>query len=91
MGIKIKVFYPELQNLFGGQESVEVDGRTVGECLNDLIKRYPGAGKLLLDSQGRLLNQVYVYVNAEGVNKAAFTQKVTDKDELLLAVLITGG
>jgi molybdopterin converting factor small subunit len=91
MSIKIKVFYPELQNLFGGEESVDVNGRTVGECLNDLVKRYPAAGKMLFDSRGRLLNQVYVYVNAEGVNKADFTQKVTDKDELLLAVLITGG
>jgi hypothetical protein len=91
MGVKVKVFYPDLKKLIHNQDIVTVAGHTVGECLSDLVKKYPGAEKLIFDKQGRLLKQVYVYVNAEGLNKADFTRTVTERDELILAVLITGG
>ena len=91
MGIIVKLFYPELQNLTGGRETVEVEGRTVGQCLEDLVRQYPGARRLLYDGRGRLLKQVYVYVNAEGLEKADFARPMTERDHLILAVLITGG
>jgi molybdopterin converting factor small subunit len=91
MSINVKIFYPELQNLIGGQDSITVEGKTVGECINDLVKRYPEAQNLLFEKNGQLLKQVYVYVNAEGLNKADFARRVTERDGLILAVLITGG
>jgi hypothetical protein len=91
MGVKIKLFYPELQRLGNNQETVTVEGRTVGECLRDLVRQFSGAQELIFDEQGRLLKQVYVYVNAEGLNKADFARPVTERDELILAVLVTGG
>jgi hypothetical protein len=91
MSIKVKLFYPELQKLAEGHESVRVEGQTVGECLEDLVRQLPQSGKLIFDSRGQLLKQVYVYVNAEGLNKAEFSRAVTERDELILAVLITGG
>jgi hypothetical protein len=91
MGIKVKLFYPALQSLVQGRETLVVQGQTVGECLQDLVRQFPESKKLLFDSRGLLLKQVYVYVNAEGLHKADFARKVTERDELLLAVLITGG
>ncbi|MBN1189214.1 MAG: MoaD/ThiS family protein [Dehalococcoidales bacterium] len=91
MSIRIRLFYRELQSLAGGHDSVTVEGQTVGECLEDLVRRYPGVEKLILDDRGRLLKYVYVYVNAEGLNKAELSRAVTERDELILAVLITGG
>ena len=91
MSTSIRLFYPDLQKLTGNRERINVEGSNVGECLNDLVKRYPESHALLFDKQGRLLKQVYVYVNAEGLNKADFAQKLLPKDELILAVLITGG
>jgi hypothetical protein len=91
VSVKVQIFYPELQQLLNQPDNFNVEGRNVGECLDDLIKRYPGAGKLLFDKQGKLLKQVYIYVNSEGFNKAEFTQSVSDKDQLIIAVLITGG
>jgi hypothetical protein len=91
MNIKINVFYPELKQLIGNRDSIMVTGSTVGECLNDLLQQYPGAARLLFDSPGKLLKQVYVYVNSESMYKADFSRPLTEKDELILAVLITGG
>jgi molybdopterin converting factor small subunit len=89
--VGVNIFYPELRRLIGSQNEVQVDGATVGECLQELVQRYPGADKLLFDQRGRLLKPVYVFVNAESMFKADLTQAVGDKDELILAVLATGG
>jgi molybdopterin converting factor small subunit len=89
--VKVRVFYPALQQAIGGANEVDVEGDTVGQCLDDLVKRYPDAKTLLLDVHGALLKRVYVFVNAESMHKAEFVRTVTDKDELLVAVLATGG
>jgi molybdopterin converting factor small subunit len=91
MSVKVRLFYPALQELLGGVSETEVEGRTVGECLADLCAKRPGIGKLLLDQHGRLLKRVYVFVNTESLQKAEFSKAVTEGDVLILAVLATGG
>jgi hypothetical protein len=91
MAAKIKLFYPALQSLVQDRDVIMVEGQTVGECLKDLVRQVPGAQELIFTERGRLLKQVYVYVNAEGLDKADFARKVMPRDELILAVLITGG
>ena len=39
-----------------GQETVEVDGQTVGACLDDLVRKYPGLKGELYDKKGNLKN-----------------------------------
>ncbi len=90
-GVRVKVFYPDLQRLAGDPDDIRVEGETVGECLGDLVRKYPDAESLLFDSRGRLLKRVYVFVNAEGMYKADLAKPVSSKDELILAVLATGG
>ncbi|OFW57957.1 MAG: hypothetical protein A2133_07685 [Actinobacteria bacterium RBG_16_64_13] len=91
MSVKVRIFYPELRRLVDSPDEVRVSGATVGECLADLAERYPGAGKLLLDARGHLLPQVYVFVNMESMYKADLARAVTAKDELIIAVLASGG
>jgi molybdopterin converting factor small subunit len=88
--VLVRIFYPELSRLVGSNE-VRVEGGTVGECLADLIARWPSAGPLLFDRSGVLQKQVYVFVNQEGMQKADFARPVQEKDVLLLAVLALGG
>jgi molybdopterin converting factor small subunit len=91
MSIKVKIFYPELQRLIGDPASIRLEGKTVGECLQDLMRQFPGSKKLLLNDQGKLLKQVYVYVNTESILKAEFSRPIGETDVLMIAVLITGG
>ncbi len=91
MSVEVKIFYPELREAIDDPGDVRVVGATVGECLEDLVKRYPGAEKLMFDSRGKLLKRVYVFVNAEGMFKAEFARPVEDGDELIVAVLAAGG
>ena len=68
-----------------------LEGSTVGECLDYLLKEHPETEKLLFDGQGRLLRRVYVYVNAESMQKAKAAQTLRESDQLLIAVLASGG
>lgn len=91
MSVRVKIFYPELRRLIDSPDEVRAQGVTVGECLDDLATRYPGAGELLFDERGGLRPPVYVFVNIEGMYKADLARTVGEQDELILAVLATGG
>lgn len=91
MGVKVKVFYPELRRLLGDPSEVWAEGATVGECLNDLAARHSGVGELLFDGRGRLLPPIYVFVNMESMRKADLAQSVGGSDEVIIAFLATGG
>ena len=77
--------------LMGNPDSVEVNGTTVGECLNDLVRQYPGTDSLLFNKQRQLLRSLYVYVNAESAYTAELTAPVKEGDKLIIMVFISGG
>ena len=91
MSARARIFYPALQRLLGDANEVRCQGGTVGECLADLSRRHPGVADLLFDKRGRLLPSVYVHVNMEGMYKADLDRAVADSDELVIAVLASGG
>ena len=80
-----------VQQCLDNRDSVEVNGTTVGECLDDLVRQYAEAGKWIFDEKHRLQKPVFVYVNAESTYKVDLSRPVTTKDQLILAVLVTGG
>ena len=91
MSIRVNIFYPGLQDFIGNPDQVKVAGNTIGGCLGDLIKQFPGAEKWLFDEKGQLLESVFVYINAESARKAKLTDSITEKDELIIAMLLIGG
>lgn len=74
-----------------GLEAVEVEGRTVGECINHLIEQYPGMREGLFDKKGKLLNVVEVYVNSESAYPDELAKSVKDGDEIHLILMLAGG
>ncbi len=74
-----------------GLEAVEVEGRTVGECINHLIEQYPGMREGLFDKKGKLLNVVEVYVNSESAYPDELAKFVKDGDEIHLILMLAGG
>src|SRR4051794_32706170 len=74
------------------QESVEVNGGTVGELLADLTKKYDGLRKHLYTEDGRLRNFVNVYLNDEDIR---YLQKentpVKPGDALSIVPSVAGG
>ena len=90
--MSVKIDVPSyLQPFTDNMEVVEVNGSTVGECLNHLIEQFPDVKKMLFAQSGKLLNYLCIYVNGEDVYPEELTKPVKDGDELHIPYIIGGG
>jgi molybdopterin converting factor small subunit len=80
-----------MQKLLGGQKSVQAEGATVSDALDDVDRRYPGFKDMVM-TDGQLHRFVNVYLNDEDVR---FLEKLDTglKDGDILSVLpaLAGG
>jgi molybdopterin converting factor small subunit len=83
---KIKVT-PAMQHMTGNREFVEVEGNTVRECIDDLIKKFPGF-KDWFDVNAPV---AWVVVNEDRWNLKDMDRILTEKDELGLVLVVGGG
>jgi len=71
-----------LSRIAKGTEGFEVDGATVGECINDLVSIVPAMRDTVFLGS-RLSPNVQVEVNKESVNEEErLTRKINDGDEI---------
>jgi len=91
MSIKVKIT-PVLQEYSDIPNILEVNGNTVGECLDDLIRQYPEARSWLFDQYGLL--QVLVSINNKetvALDRNGLDRILTTDDELQIFAMISGG
>ena len=80
-----------LRHYTNGKAVIEVKGNTVGECLNDLARQFPGIEAGLFDDMGKLLHYLDVYVNLESSYPEELDKAVKDGDELHLTLFTVAG
>jgi len=80
-----------LRHLTGNQPTVDVNGATVGECLKDMVTRFPGMESKLFDKKGKLLNYIEIYVNSKSSYPEELAMPVKDGDVLTIILMIAGG
>jgi len=90
MSVKINI-HRNLRHFTNGQETVEVKGNTVGQCLNDLAQQFPGIEVKLLNKKGKLFSHIDVFVNLESSYPEELAKPVKDGDELSVTLMIGGG
>ncbi len=90
MGQTVKI-HQALRHLTNNQSTVEVNGKTVGECLGRLVERFPGMKPKLFGKNGKLLNYVDIYVNTESSYPEELAKAVKDGDKLSVTLIIAGG
>ena len=74
-----------------GLDSVEVEGNSVGNCLDDLIRQFPGMGNALFDKKGKLLNAIEIYINLESAYPDELVKPVKDGDDIHITLMLAGG
>jgi sulfur-carrier protein len=88
----VKVVIPQfLTNYTANVREVVTRGTTVGECLGDLVRQFPGIRPQLLDENGQLLGQIDVYINRESTFPEELAKIVKDGDEMNIINVISGG
>lgn len=71
--------------------SLECSGRTIGECLEELVARFPDAREILFDEQGELQKLLAIYLNRESAYPGELEKEVNDGDSIDIMYTIVGG
>ena len=90
MSIKINIHKTHRQ-FTNGLDIVEIDGNTVGACLDNLVRQFPDMGKVLLNKKGKLLNVIEIYVNLKSAYPNELAKQVKDGDNIHITLMIAGG
>ncbi|HEX8950804.1 MAG TPA: MoaD/ThiS family protein [Polyangia bacterium] len=81
-----------LRKLTGGAEEVQAAGKSVGELIGELEKKYPGIKERICDESGSVRRFVNIFVKDEDIR---FLQNLEtplgDKDEVSIVPAIAGG
>jgi len=90
--MSVKINIPMfLQQSADGVKVAEVDGATVGECLDDLIRQFPGMKEALFDNDGNLHYHLTIWINRESTSPDILTKPIEDGAELDVIRLFMGG
>ena len=90
MSISISIHKAHRQHT-NGNETVEVKGINVKECLIDLIKQYPALEKELFKSKTILKPIIEIYINMESAYPDELSKPIKDGDKIHLTVMLAGG
>ena len=90
MSIKINIHKTHRQYT-NGLDIIEVDGNTVGACLNNLIGQFPGMKKVLFNKKGKLANIIEIYVNLKSAYPDELAKQVKDGDNIHITLMLAGG
>ena len=90
MSIKINIHKTHRQ-FTNGLDIVEIDGNTVGACLDNLVREFPDMGKVLFNKNGKLLNVIEIYVNLKSAYPNELAKQVKDGDNIHITLMIAGG
>ncbi len=81
-----------LRKLTGGAEEVTASGKSVGELIGELEKKFPGIKERICDESGSVRRFVNIFVKDEDIR---FLQNLEtplgDKDEVSIVPAIAGG
>jgi len=91
--VAVRVRLPTiLRSYASGQSTVDADGSTVGQVVDDLVRQFPGMAGHLRAPDGGLHRFVNVYVNDEDARYAGGLEAgVGDGDELSILPAVAGG
>lgn len=81
-----------LTPLTGGRNTIAATGKTVGEALDDVTRRFPSLSPRLRDEHGAPYPFVTIYLNDEDIRFiGGFGALVQPNDELSVVPAVAGG
>ena len=85
----------EISSIFGrytdGVLNTKVEGKSVRECLHDLVRQFPKLKRMLLDKNGDLMHSYDFYINGANVYPKDMNKPLKDGDKLNVLYVIHGG
>ena len=82
---------PPYQGPTQGRALIDVDGTTVGECVEAVCARFAGFHELIFDAAGNVHKFVTLFVNGDEIERSALDTPVAKSDEVEILAAIAGG
>jgi MoaD family protein len=91
--MSITIIIPgSLKEWLGGNEEVACEGKTIGECLDDLDKKCPGFRNRIVDEKGDIRGSVMVFLDGQNLRSLdGLATHVKDGDEVSVIPFAAGG
>jgi len=90
MSVKIQVHVTHRQHT-NGQKTIEVEGNSVGEALNNFVTLHPGMKHELFDKNRGLRHYIEIYLNNESAYPGELEKNVKAGDEIQIITFLAGG
>ncbi len=91
MSVSVRIPTP-LRKFTAGQETVDVDGQTVGEALSNLMETHPDLEAKIFGDDGSVRRFVNIFANDEDIRfQDALDTELSDGDQVSIVPAIAGG
>ncbi|MFZ3055227.1 MAG: MoaD family protein [Smithella sp.] len=81
-----------LKDWFGGSEQVICEGKTIGECIDDLDSKFPGFRHRVFDEKGEINSSVMIFIDGQNLRLLkGLATPVKDGDEVSIIPFAAGG
>ncbi len=85
-------FTSALKRFFPGLQTIETDGTTLAEIVENIEKKYPGLKNYILDDQGAVRQHVNIYVGKELIkDRKTLSDTVAKHQEIFVLQALSGG
>ena len=80
-----------LQPFTGGIHLAQAGGKTLGECLAELVGQFPVLSEKLYTGRNKLHNGINVFINGKQADPKELARPLRDGDKIYLAYTTVGG
>lgn len=81
-----------MRDMVGGAGTVHVQGKTVGQALDNLDNQFPGARARVIDQRGKIGNFILIALNDEDIRSLeGLETPLKDGDVLNIITFFSGG
>ena len=91
MELSVKINLHQLQSYANYRNIIEVNGNTIGQCLNRLVIQFPAIKEEIFDHNGEVYTGILILVNKEGTFPEELVKPVKDGDVIDIIPVIAGG
>jgi MoaD family protein len=91
--MSITVMVPgSLKDWFGGSEQALCEGKTIGECIDDLDSKFPGFRRRVIDEKGEISSSIMIFLDGQNIRSLnGLASPVQDGDEVSIIPFAAGG
>ena len=90
MSVKIHIHVTHRRHT-NGQKTIDVQGNSVEEALNNFVTLHPGMKHELFDKKGVLRHYIEIYLNNESAYPDELNRQVKKGDEIHIITFLAGG